>query len=52
MILFIFEGKKCEPRLFETLKHLFFAKETEPFVCTYNSNIYSLYSNLKGYDVF
>ena len=37
MILFIFEGKKCEPRLFETLKHLFFAKETEPFVCTYNS---------------
>ena len=52
MILFIFEGKKCEPRLFETLKHLFFAKETEPFVCTYNSNIYSLYSKLKGYDVF
>ena len=47
-----FEGKKCEPRLFETLKHLFFAKETEPFVCTYNSNIYSLYSKLKGYDVF
>ncbi len=43
MILFIFEGKKCEPRLIETLKHLFFAKETEPFVCTYNSNIYSLY---------
>ena len=41
MILFIFEGKKCEPRLFETLKHLFFAKETEPFVCTYNSNIYA-----------
>ena len=52
MILFIFEGKKCEPRLFETLKHLFFAKEAEPFVCTYNSNIYSLYSKLKGYDVF
>ncbi len=48
MILFIFEGKKCEPRLFETLKHLFFAKETEPFVCTYNSNIYSLYSKLRG----
>ena len=22
------------------------------FVCTYNSNIYSLYSKLKGYDVF
>ena len=52
MILFIFEGKKCEPRLFETLKHLFFSKETEPFVCTYNSNIYSLYSKLKGYDIF
>lgn len=52
MILFIFEGKKCEPRLFETLKHLFFQKETEPFVCTYNSNIYSLYSKLKEYDIF
>ncbi len=52
MILFIFEGKKCEPRLFETLKHLFFIKETEPFVCTYNSNIYSLYSKLKEFDVF
>lgn len=52
MILFIFEGRRCEPRLFETLKHLFFTKETEPFVCTYNSNIYSLYSKLKGYDVF
>lgn len=52
MILFIFEGKKCEPRLFETLRQLFFQKETEPFVCTYNSNIYSLYSKLKSYDVF
>lgn len=52
MILFIFEGRRCEPRLFETLKHLFFTKETEPFVCTYNSNIYSLYSKLKEYDVF
>lgn len=52
MILFIFEGKNCEPRLFETLKQLFFTKEVESFVCTYNSNIYSLYSKLKGYDVF
>lgn len=52
MILFIFEGKNCEPRLFETLKQLFFTKEVETFVCTCNSNIYSLYSKLKGYDVF
>lgn len=49
MILFIFEGK-CDSRFFESLKKLFFPKETEVFVCTYNSNIYCLYSKLKEYD--
>jgi hypothetical protein len=51
MILFIFEGK-CDSRFFESLKELFFPKETEVFVCTYNSNIYCLYSKLKEYDTF
>ena len=52
MILFVFEGKEREPLLFKTIQQLFFQKETEAFVCTYNSNIYSLYSKLKNYDIF
>lgn len=52
MILFVFEGKEREPLLFKTIQRLFFPKETDAFVCTYNSNIYSLYSKLKQYDVF
>lgn len=52
MILFVFEGAAREPMLFNTIQKLFLPKETEPFVCTYNSNIYSLYAKLKQYDVF
>lgn len=52
MILFVFEGRKSEPKLFEALKELFFPKRTEQFICTYNSNIYSLYSQLVELDVF
>ena len=52
MILFVFEGSVREPLLFNTIQKLFLPKETEPFVCTYNSNIYSLYAKLKQYDVF
>ena len=49
MILFIFEGERECP-VFNTLQHLFFKKETEPFICVYKSNIYSLYSHIKEYD--
>lgn len=52
MILFVFEGGVREPLLFKTIQKLFLPKETEPFICTYNSNIYSLYAKLKQYDVF
>lgn len=52
MILFVFEGQRSEPKLFEALKELFFPKRVEQFVCTYNSNIYSLYSHLAELDVF
>lgn len=52
MILFVFEGQRSEPKLFETLKELFFPKRVDQFVCTYNSNIYSLYSHLAELDVF
>ena len=52
MILFVFEGSVREPMLFDAIQKLFLPKETDPFVCTYNSNIYSLYAKLKQYDVF
>lgn len=50
MILFVFEGDRECP-IFSTLQHLFFPKETEPFICVYKSNIYSLYSHIKQYDL-
>ena len=49
MILFIFEGKD-DKTYFESVKRLFFPEKSETFVCTYNSNIYSLYSKLKDHD--
>ncbi len=52
MILCIFEGGKREPRIFQTIKDLFFPKSKDTFICTYNSNIYSLYKNLKNLDIF
>lgn len=45
MILFVFEGKD-DKTYFESIKRLFFPKKSETFVCTYNSNIYSLYTKL------
>lgn len=50
MILFIFEGKD-DKTYFESVKQLFFPEKSETFVCTYNSNIYSLYNKLKNHDV-
>ena len=49
MILFIFEGKD-DKTYFESIKRLFFPEKSETFVCTYNSNIYSLYTKLKKHD--
>ena len=50
MILFVFEGRD-DKTYFESIKRLFFPGKSDTFVCTYNSNIYSLYSKLKGHDV-
>ena len=50
MILFVFEGRD-DKTYFESIKRLFFPEKSDTFVCTYNSNIYSLYSKLKGHDV-
>ncbi|WP_348682067.1 hypothetical protein [Duncaniella freteri] len=52
MILFVFEGSKREPRLFEAIKEIFLPREIEPIICTYGCNIYKLYSQIKKYDVF
>ncbi len=49
MILFIFEGKKREPMLFDTMKRLFF-REGQSITCSFNNNIYQLYQDLQEMD--
>ena len=49
MILFVFEGKD-DKSYFESIKQLFFPEKLDTFVCTYNSNIYSLYTKLMEHD--
>lgn len=51
MILFVFEGKD-DNEIYNTIKQLFLPKMTGDIICTYNSNIYSLYSKLKEYNTF
>lgn len=48
MILFIFEGKKTEPRIYQTIKELYFGN-VEDSICIFGSNIYGLYDYLKRY---
>ena len=53
MILFVFEGKKQEPRLYKTMEYLFFNRQTEnEMIVSYCSNIYSLYQKMIEYEVF
>lgn len=50
MILFIFEGKNDEPRLYKTLKEIFhFELKEEEIIHYYCNNIFSLYDTLKSY---
>ena len=46
MILFVFEGKKKEPAIFDSLRNLFFKGEESVVVCTYNTDFHSLYKSL------
>ena len=46
MILFVFEGARREPMLFESIKYLFFEKETDTIVYSFGNNIYNLYTLL------
>ena len=50
MILFIFEGKNDEPRLYKTLKEIFhFELKEEEIIHYFCNNIFSLYDTLKSY---
>lgn len=46
MILFVFEGERREPRLFETLKRLFFSRDLNTIICSFGNNLYELYNQL------
>lgn len=43
MILFIFEGAKYEPLLFENIKSLFFPGSKDRVMCSFCSSIYTFY---------
>lgn len=47
MILFVFEGKRREPMLFESIEHLFFSQPQENIVCSFGNNIYELYRQMR-----
>ena len=50
MILFVFEGKDDEPRLYKTLKELFhFSFKEEEILHYFCNNIFSLFDTLKSY---
>lgn len=51
MKLFIFEGVKREPQVFDILERLFFPPkdDNQRVICCYNSNIYSLYQHYMKY---
>lgn len=48
MILFVFEGAEREPDIFQSIEDLFFCTKRagNRMVCTYNTNIYGLYSHM------
>lgn len=47
MILFIFEGAKYEPALYEGIKSLFFPRSKDQVLCSFCSSIYTFYKRLK-----
>ena len=46
MILFVFEGETTEPLLYSSMRYLFMPKEKKDIICSYKSNIYSLYNKM------
>ena len=47
MILFIFEGAKYEPSLYEGIKSLFFPRSSDQVLCSFCSSIYTFYKRMK-----
>ena len=47
MILFIFEGSKFEPPLYEGIKSLFFPRSNDQVLCSFCSSIYTFYKRIK-----
>lgn len=47
MILFVFEGSKDEPKVYDTIKSLYL-KTSEDVIYVFNSNIYGLYNKIKS----
>ncbi|TGX80528.1 hypothetical protein E5358_12795 [Palleniella muris] len=47
MILFIFEGEKYEPALYDGIKTLFFSRSNDQILCSFCSSIYTFYKRLK-----
>lgn len=53
MILFIFEGGRYEPKLFEHVKSLFFPQREDQVLCSFCSSVYTFYKRMKDdYDGF
>lgn len=47
MILFIFEGAKYEPPLYDGIKTLFFPRSNDQVICSFCSSIYTFYKRLR-----
>lgn len=47
MILFVFEGERREPMLFESIERLFFGNCRENILCSFGNNIYELFRRLE-----
>ncbi len=50
MMLFVFEGKCREITLFKTMEQLFFPDEKERIICSFENNIYNLYTEMQKAD--
>lgn len=50
MILFVFEGKEREPDLYRSLERLYFPRDNDNIVCSFENNIYALYNEMLALD--
>lgn len=47
MILFVFEGRKDEPKIMATLKYLFFRNGPEQVLCSFGTDTYTLWKEVQ-----